>query len=65
MYDDAGRLVERWEEALRAAGHDRYVVFTDNEEGYQFYRSVGGECLFEFRMGARASAAFRMRVREV
>ncbi len=53
-------LVREWDGLLLERGIAHYVVFTDNEEGYQFYRRFGGECLFEFTLGAQTSAAFRI-----
>ena len=58
------RLMQVMAEEVRAAGERQYIVFTDNEEGYQFYCRIGGECLFHFRMGGRTSACFRIRLDE-
>ncbi len=55
-------LLRAWHDHLRAIGERSYVVFTDNEEGRRFYEKHGGEYLFQFSLGGRSSAGFRMQV---
>jgi ribosomal protein S18 acetylase RimI-like enzyme len=56
-------LLSAWIQSLRQQQIDSFIVFTDNPEGFKFYRKCGAQLLFAFRLGRQTSAAFRLRVR--
>ncbi len=58
-YGIGGKLVHMMEEDLLSMGSNDYCVFTDNEEGLQFYQKKGFETVFRFRFFGITSACFR------